>query len=279
MHELRQKYRVVDLLKVVALPKSSFYHWDSRRCAPDKHAQTKELISKIYAEHRGRYGYRRIASELQQRGVRMHQNTVQRLMGQLGLKSLQRVKKYRSYKGSVGLTAPNVLDRQFVASGPNEKWVTDVTEFKVGDEKLYLSPIKDLFNGEIVSYTMGSRPTFELVTSMLKKALRRLDRHSKPLVHSDQGWQYQMPGFKKMLDDRDLEQSMSRKGNCHDNASMESFFAVLKAECFHGAKFSSIGDLKKELVAYVKYYNHDRISLGLGGLSPVQYRLQHARDQ
>ena len=264
---------------MVSLPRSSFYHWDKRRCAPDKYAGAKELIQSIYDEHRGRYGYRRIACVLRQRGVNMHQNTVQRLMGQLGLKSLQRQKTYRSYKGEIGETAPHSLDRQFAATTPNEKWVTDVTEFKVGDEKLFFSPIKDLYNGEIIAYTMGPRPTFDLVTSMLKKALRKLDKKCKPLVHSDQGWQYQMSAFRKLLMDRDLEQSMSRKGNCYDNASMESFFAVLKTECFYTTKFESIDELKKELVAYIRYYNRERITLGLGGMSPVQYRLQHTKAQ
>jgi len=149
----------------------------------------------------------------------------------------------------------------------------------VGDEKLFFSPIKDLFNGEIISYTMGSRPTFDLVTSMLKKALRKLGGGSKPILHSDQGWQYQMPAFQKMLAERELKQSMSRKGNCYDNAAMESFFAVMKTECFYTTKFKSIDDLKKELVTYVRYYNHERITLGLGGLSPVQYRLLHTKAQ
>lgn len=277
MHELRQKYPVVKLLTVVDLPKSSFYHWDEARQRPDKYAKLKERIKAIYDKHKGRYGYRRIACALQQQGEAIHQNTVQRLMGKLGLKSLQRVKKYKSYRGEVGRTAPNVLQRQFDASQPNERWVTDITEFKVGDQKLYFSPIKDLFNGEIVAYTMGSRPVSELVTDMLKKGLRKLKPNDRPLLHSDQGWQYQMPGYRKMLDNRELVQSMSRKGNCHDNASMESFFAVLKSECFRLGKFRSIDELKKELVQFIRYYNYDRIKLGLGGLSPVQYRLQHAK--
>ncbi len=268
-----------DLLKVVSLAKSSFYHWDKRRLAPDKYARTKGLIKAIYDEHRGRYGYRRIASVLQQEGIQMHQNTVQRLMGQLGLKSLQRPKKYKSYQGEVGQVAPNILNRKFSASKPNEKWVTDVTEFKVGDEKLFLSPIKDLYNGEIIAYTMGPRPTFALITSMMKRGFRKLGKHANPLVHSDQGWQYQQPAFQKMLSDRALEQSMSRKGNCYDNAAMESFFAVMKSEWFHTKKFSSIEELKKELKAYIRYYNRDRITLGLGGLSPIQYRLKHAQAQ
>jgi transposase InsO family protein len=275
VHELRHKYPVVALLKVVALPKSVFYYWDKARQRPDKHAQAKQLIKAIFDRHKGRYGYRRVALELRNRGEQLHANTVQRLMQQLDLKSVQRRKKYTSYKGGAGVTAPNLLDRQFAARNPNEKWTTDITEFKVGDQKLYFSPVKDLFNGEIVAYTMDTRPMFGLVTSMLKKAMRKLRHGDKPLLHSDQGWHYQMQGYRKMLSDRDLVQSMSRKGNCYDNASMESFFAVMKSECFHTQKFNSIEQLKKELVAYVRYYNRERISVALDGLSPVEYRLRH----
>jgi putative transposase len=276
VHELRRQYPVAVLVKVVDLAKSSFYEWDKARQREDKHGDVKDRIKAIYNHHKGRYGYRRIAYALQQEGAKIHQNTVQRLMTQLGLKSLQRPKKYKSFRGEVGRTAPNELQRQFNASKPNEKWVTDITEFKVGDQKLYFSPIKDLYNGEIVTYTMSTRPMLELVTDMMKKGIRKLKRADKPMLHSDQGWHYQMPGFRKLLDDRDLVQSMSRKGNCHDNASMESFFGVMKSECFHLMKFDTIDQLKQELIAYVKYYNFERISLVLGGLSPVQYRRQHA---
>jgi putative transposase len=275
VHELRPKYPVVKLLKVVNLAKSVFYYREEARQKPDKHAAVKELIKTIFHHHKGRYGYRRIAQELHNRGQQLHENTVLRLMKELGLKSAQRRKKYVSYKGEIGGTAPNVLNREFKATQPHEKWATDITEFKVGDDKLYFSPIKDMFNGEIVAYTMGTRPVFDLVTSMLKKAVRKLGKGEKPLLHSDQGWQYQMQSYRKMLSDREIVQSMSRKGNCYDNAAMESFFAVLKTECFHLQKFKSIDQLKKELVAYVRYYNHERISGALGGLSPVQYRLRH----
>jgi transposase InsO family protein len=275
VHELRHKYPVVALLKVVALPKSVFYYWDKVRQKPDKHAETKQRIKAIFDQHKGRYGYRRIALELRNRGQQLHANTVQRLMQKLDLKSLQRRKKYNSYKGEVGVTAPNLLDRKFTATKPNQKWATDITEFKVGDKKIYFSPVKDLFNGEIVAYSMNTKPQFDLVKSMLRKALRKLGKNDKPLLHSDQGWHYRMQGFRKMLSDHDVVQSMSRKANCYDNASMESFFAVLKSECFHTQKFKTIDQLKKELVAYVRYYNHQRISLALDGLSPVQYRLRH----
>lgn len=277
MHELRQKYPVVTLLKIVNLPKSNFYYWDNARQRPDTHEHIKQLIKATFDAHKGRYGYRRVASALVQAGKKIHANTVQRLMQETGLKSIQRVKRYKSYKGKVGTVAPNVLKREFVADKPNQKWVTDITEFKLGQIKLYFSPIKDLFNGEIIAYSLNTRPVFTLVTSMLKKAQKALGKGEKPMLHSDQGWQYQMKEYCKMLSDADMQQSMSRKGNCYDNASMESFFGTLKSECFHNHKFDSIKELKKTIVDYVKYYNHDRIKIGLGGMSPVQYRLRHAK--
>lgn len=195
-------------------------------------------------------------------------------MAELGLKSLVRSKKYKSYKGEAGRTAPNILKRRFKASRPNEKWVTDVTEFKVAGEKLYLSPVLDLHNGEIIAYEMAERPMFEMVSSMTMKALARLGPNDRPILHSDQGWQYQMPAYRCMLEERQVVQSMSRKGNCHDNAAMESFFAVLKTEFFHLNKFKSIAQLKEGVSEYIHYYNHERIKMKLGGLSPVQYRTQ-----
>jgi putative transposase len=277
VHELRQSYPVVALLKVVGLPRSSFYAWDVARKVPDKYAQAKDLIKKIYDEHRACYGYRRIKVALSERGIDLHENTVRRLMGLLNLKSLQRVKRYKSFKGNVGVVAPNLLQRDFSASSLNQKWVTDVTEFKVGEEKIYLSTIKDLFNREIVAYEMSSRPTMEMVNSMLKKALAKLGAGQTPTLHSDQGWHYQMPDYRKLLSDHNVLQSMSRKGNCLDNASMESFFAVLKTECFHKHKFADIKALKATINKYIQYYNTQRISMVLGGLTPLQYRAKHTQ--
>jgi putative transposase len=232
----------------------------------------------VFEEHKGWYGYRRITYALESLGVHLHSNTVLGLMRKLGLKSVQRVKKFSTFKrGKVSVVANNDLNREFTASRPNEKWVTDVTEFKVGGEKLYFSPIKDLFNGEIVAFTMNTKPVFDMVKSMLKKAICKLGKDDKPMLHSDQGWQYQMQEYRTMLAARDIKQSMSRRGNCHDNASMESFFGVLKSECFYTRKFTSIDELKKELVAYVRYYNYKRISLRLDGQSPVQYRRRAAQ--
>ena len=190
------------------------------------------------------------------------------------LKSRIRAVKYRSYKGQVGKIADNILQRQFEADKPNQKWVTDVTEFKVGSEKLYLSPIMDLFNGEIIAFQTQRRPMFGLVKDMLKEAVNKLKPSEKPIVHSDQGWQYQMAHYQRQLSEKGLIQSMSRKGNCLDNASMESFFGILKSESFYGEKFKTVDDLEQTVKEYIHYYNHERIKVKLKGLSPVEYRKQ-----
>jgi putative transposase len=262
------------LLKMAGLARSTFYYQQKALQAADKYAPLKARIRALFEQHKGRYGYRRITAAIRQMGELINHKTVQRLMRQLQLKSLVRLKKYRSYKGLVGRIAPNILQRQFDAQRPNQKWVTDVTEFNVGGQKLYLSPVMDLYNGEIVAYQTARRPVFEMVTNMLKKAFARLALNDKPILHSDQGWQYQMPGYRYLLNQRAINQSMSRKGNCLDNAAMESFFGTLKSEFFYLNKFSSVDDLQAGLERYIHYYNHDRIKLKLKGLSPVQYRTQ-----
>jgi putative transposase len=259
---------------VAGLARSTFYYQYKALGKVDKHAPIKCQIQAIYAQHRGRYGYRRVTATIRQMGLMINHKRVQRLMGQLQLKSLVRPKKYRSYKGPVGQVAPNLLKREFTANRVNEKWVTDVTEFKVAGEKLYLSPVMDLYNGEIVAFETAKRPEFNLVSMMLNKALTRLKPQEKPMLHSDQGWHYQMPAYRRTLVESGLTQSMSRKANCLDNAAMESFFGTLKSEYFYLNKFASVDELQAGLKQYIHYYNHDRIKLKLKGLSPVQYRTQ-----
>ncbi len=240
----------------------------------DPDARLKDRIRSIYDRHRGRYGYRRITMQIRQEGEPVNHKKVQRLMQTMGLKSLVRPKKYRSYRGQMHTDVPNVLQRQFEAEQPNQRWVTDVTEFNLRGEKLYLSPVLDLYNGEIVAYQTSRRPAFTMVSTMLKNAIGKLADNDRPLLHSDQGWQYQMPAYRLQLDARQITQSMSRKGNCLDNAAMESFFGTLKSEFFHLTRFESIEQLRQGIHRYIHYYNHERIKLKLKGSSPVQYRTQ-----
>lgn len=259
------------------LAKSTYYYHKLALAQPDSDESLKERITTVFHEHKGRYGYRRITAILQKE-LTINHKKVQRIMQMLNLKSLVRPKRYQSYKGQVGKIAKNILKRNFKATKPNQKWVTDVTEFKVKGEKLYLSPILDLYNQEIISYEISKSAHYGLVGKMLNKALDHLKLHKKErkklILHSDQGWQYQMKQYQQSLKDHNVRQSMSRKGNCYDNAVIENFFGVLKSECFHVKKFESIDQLEKEIHEYIDYYNHDRIKLKLKGLSPIEYRNQ-----
>jgi len=238
---------------------------------PDRDAELKMEIKSIYHEHDGRYGYRRIRDELTLRGKKVNHKKIQRIMKELGIKCLVRMKKYKSYRGTVGKIAPNLLDRKFTTDAPNKKWVTDITEFKMFGEKLYLSPVLDLFNGEIISYTIGSRPTYTLVSKMLEMALNRLPEDHQLLLHSDQGWHYQMKHYHHTLKSKGIKQSMSRKGNCYDNAVIENFFGIMKSEFLYFKDFDSVDHFKEELEMYIAYYNTKRIKAKYK-MSPVQYR-------
>jgi putative transposase len=271
--ELRHQHNLKDLLFVAQLARSTFYYQKDALQATDKYVDVKSRIRTIFDQHKGRYGYRRILCTLRSEGRILNHKTVRRLMHTLGLRCRTRVKKYRSYRGEIGLAAPNILARQFYAPCPNQKWVTDVTEFNVHGRKLYLSPIMDLYNGEIVAFESSTRPLFTMVESMLKKAFGRVGRPGL-ILHSDQGWQYRMPSYRNLLKSQAMTQSMSRRGNCLDNASMESFFATLKSELYYIETFKSIEHLKAEIANYIWYYNHERIKLCLNGLSPVAYRMK-----
>ena len=261
------------LVEFAEIKRSTYYDLVKKMNRPDPDAELKAEIQAIYNEHEGRYGYRRIRDELANRGKKVNHKKVQRIMKALGLKCLVRMKKYKSYKGTVGKIAPNILDRSFTAEAPNEKWVTDITEFKLFGEKLYLSPVLDLFNGEIITYTIGSRPTYSLVSEMLEKALERLPEKHQLLMHSDQGWHYQMKQYRHALESRGIVQSMSRKGNCYDNSVMENFFGIMKSEFLYLKEFESVEQFKLELENYITYYNTKRLKAKLK-MSPVQYRTQ-----
>ena len=185
-----------------------------------------------------------------------------------------RMKKYRSYKGEVGKIAPNLLQRNFKAEKANQKWTTDITEFSLFGTKLYLSPILDMYNGEIISYSISNSPVLNQVMDMLDKAFAKIPDNTQLIFHSDQGWQYQHKAYQQRLKDKGIRQSMSRKGNCLDNAVMENFFGLLKSELLYLREFSSLEEFQIELEKYIDYYNNKRIKSKLKGLSPVQYRIQ-----
>ena len=189
-----------------------------------------------------------------------------------------RSRKYSSYKGKVGKVSDNVVDREFKANKPNELWLTDITEFriKVEEKKLYLSPILDVYNSEIVSYTLSYHPTIALTNTMLGNALRKTKDKNGLTIHSDQGFHYQHSSWTNKLEKMNITQSMSRKGSCLDNSPMENFFGILKQEMFYGEYFKNYDHLISEIEKYIKWYNEDRIKTKLNGMSPVMYRLHSA---
>jgi len=254
------------------MARSTFYYHTARQGLSDGYDELRKRIKEIYGDHYGRYGYRRITMQLREEDIVVNHKTVEKLMRQLGLKSLVRKVRYRSYKGDVGRIAPNELKRDFKADKPNEKWLTDVTQVNIKGKKIYLSPILDVFNGEIITYTISDRPDLKMVIGMLKKAFKRKKPTDELMLHSDQGWHYQHATYRKMLQNEGVKQSMSRKGNCLDNAMMESFFGIMKSELLYLQEFETVKHFKTELVKYIDYYNNKRIKLRLKGKSPVQYR-------
>lgn len=207
-------------------------------------------------------------------GLNLSGKTVLKLMRQENRQSKVRQKKYRSFKGEVGLAAPNLLNRDFSATRPNQKWATDVTEFKVLGQKQYFSPVIDLFNGEVISFELSASPAMPLISKMLDKAVLQLPKGQSPILHSDQGWQYRHWQYQKTLKRFGITQSMSRKGNCLDNAVAENFFGHFKEEFLRQRQFKSLTEFKAELDHYIHWFNHERIQLRLKGLSPVDYRTQ-----
>ena len=277
-------------MKVLELSKSSYYYTVKVLERDDEDSEIKERITSIYNENKGRYGYRRITLVLKSQGETINHKRVKRLMKVLGLFGITPKAKYRSYKGDMNGTVKNLLldkkvdegnhkttyERNFKTTGCNQKWATDVSEFHISSGKLYLSPIIDMHNGEIVSFDISYSPNYVQITNMLDQAFSRFGNLEGLIMHSDQGWQYQMPQYHKSLRDKGILQSMSRKGNCLDNSVMENFFGKMKNEMFYGHEyeFESLEHLKKEMEEYITYYNEKRIKVKLKGLTPLQYRNQ-----
>ena len=254
------------------MARSTYYYHEARLDNNDGYDDLRKRICSIYYEHHGRYGYRRITMELRNEGITVNHKTVLKLMKRMDLKARMKTRHYRSYRGEVGRIAPNIINRDFSAPAPDRKWATDITEVKINEKKLYLSPVLDMFNGEIISYTISYHPDLKMVTSMLDKAFRKHKDISGLIIHSDQGWHYQNIRYQMMLKDRGIIQSMSRKGNCLDNSMMEKFFGIMKNELLYTQTWNSVEQFAMELVRYIKYYNNKRIKLRLNGKSPVQYR-------
>ncbi len=255
-----------------------------------KNDEIMNVIIEIFYIHKERYGYRRIALELINRGFTVNHKKVKRLMFVMGLYAKTPKAKYKSYKGDMSGRAKNLLlekvldeeshktyyKRNFNTTKCNEVWSTDVSEFHIAAGKLYLSPILDLHNREIVSFNISKSPNFEQIKDMLTKVFDKHDKLEGLKFHSDQGWQYQMKDYHKILKQKRIQQSMSRKGNCLDNSPRENFFGKMKNEMFYGYEytFETLENSKIAMEEYIEYYNTQRITAKLKGLTPVQYRNQ-----
>jgi len=244
----------------------------------DPDQEIKSLIHTICEENEWSCGYRRVRDHLRNIGHQVNHKKVQRIMREenlLCVKFGRKSRKYNAYKGTVGKVAKNLINRRFHTNICHQKLTTDITEFKCLDEKkLYLNPILDMFNGEILSYGISMSPTVELVLDPLEEALEIVkDSKYRTTIHSDQGWHYQHDKWVKRLKNYKVFQSMSRKGNCADNAPMESFFGILKQEMYHGEKLCTFDELKRRIENYIVYYNNKRIKTKLAGMSPTEYRI------
>lgn len=238
----------------------------------DKYKKIKPKIIELFDKNKKTYGYRRITAELHKLGYIINHKTVLKLMNSLGLFCCVRMKKYNSYKGEVGKIAPNILNRNFKADKPNQKWVTDISEISFCGQKTYVSVILDLYNREIISYDLNDHANMMQINHTLEEAFRKIPDNTKLILHSDQGWQYQQKSYRNKLIAKGIQQSMSRKATCHDNAVVENFFSILKTELLYIREFTSMEEIKMELIDYIKYYNNDRIKQSLNWLSPVNYR-------
>ncbi|ONI45756.1 transposase [Candidatus Epulonipiscioides gigas] len=263
------------LLKIAKIPRSTYYEIRNRQDKDIKNIDIISEIKDIAIKNKMLYGYRRITLELKNRGFNVNHKKVLRLMKKEGLLAITRRKrKYSSYKGTIGKIANNHIKRDFEVTGPNQKWFTDVTEFNLKGEKLYLSPILDAYGRYIVSYNVSKTADLKQIKDMLEKALKDKADYSGLVFHSDQGWQYQHNSYQKVLSSYGIIQSMSRKGNSIDNGLMEGFFGIMKSEMFYNKEniYKSIDELTIAIDKYMNYYNNERIKVKLKGLTPNQFR-------
>jgi putative transposase len=273
---LKDRYSQSQLLNYTAFPRSSYYYGLAKQQQADKYETLREMIQRIFLENHCAYGYRRIWAELRKRGCIVSEKVVRRLMADEGLQiAWQKKRHYRSYQGEVSPAVDNLLERDFQADKPNEKWLTDITEFHIPAGKVYLSPIIDCFDGLVVSWALSTTPDAALANRSLKQAIETL-KDETPIVHSDRGGHYRWPDWIRLMDSHHLIRSMSKKGCSPDNAACEGFFGRLKNECFYHAKFAlhTTAAFMTYIDEYIQWYNQKRIKQSLDYLSPVEYRQQ-----
>ena len=272
---VKDHYSLPLLLKTLGLSRSSYYYQKAIERREDKYKGLREKISILFNENDKRYGYRRINGLLKRSGLTVSEKVVRRIMKEDSLiVKVRKRKKYSSYKGEISPSVPNLIQRDFHADRPNEKWLTDITEFALPDGKVYLSSIVDCFDGMIPAWTIGTSPDAELVNTMLEKGLAQLSQNEHPVIHSDRGCHYRWPGWISRMENAGLTRSMSRKGYSPDNAACEGLFGRIKNEMFYNHSWNgvSIPEFIQILDDYLNWYNKERIKVSLGNKSPVEYR-------
>ena len=272
---LKNKYSLPELLSALHCPRSSYYYQQKRAKKQDKYSHVKEKIKDIFESNHRCYGYRRIYAALKKEGLRLSEKVIRHLMKQVGVQGVNRKKtSYSSYQGEITPAVPNLLKRDFHANRPNEKWLTDITEFAIPAGKVYLSPIIDCFDGMPVCWSIGTSPNAELTNGMLDKAISLLKVGEHPVVHTDRGCHYRWPGWISRMDAAHLHRSMSKKGCSPDNSACEGFFGRIKTEMFYGVSWLnvSIEEFIHTVEDYMVWYREKRIKISLGGLSPLEYR-------
>ena len=261
--ELREKYSLKMLLQIAGISKSTFFY--EKKHLNDKRLKDEPILKEtqdIFNHSNGKYGYPRITIELQNRGYNINEKRVARIMRENNIRAAKKKRRYNSYKGTVGKIAPNILNRDFSTTEPYQKLGTDVTVFITPHGKLYLSPVIDFHTREILSYDLSEHPNMKQIRRMLEKLIKDHGEHLEgAIMHSDQGWQYQMLYYRKFLQEHKIVQSMSRKGNCLDNSPTENFFGRLKTDMYYDKEYSfkSLSELKRNIRRYIRYYNEERI--------------------
>ena len=272
---LKDKYSLPKLCAKLEISRSSYYYQEAALRAEDKYCEVRNKVIRLFHDNRDIYGYRKIHQLLKHEGITVSEKIVRRIMKEESLAvTVRKKRKYNSYRGELSEAPENLINRDFHADKPNEKWLTDITEFSIKAGKVYLSPIIDCLDGMPVSWKIGTSPNAELVNTMLKDAINTLSPGEKPLIHSDRGCHYRWPEWIRIINNAGLTRSMSKKGCSPDNAACEGFFGHLKNEMFYNRNWDNctIPELIQEIDSYIRWYRTDRIKSTLGGLSPLQYR-------
>ena len=272
---LKNKYSLPNLCRKLCISRSSYYYQEKAIHAEDKYHDIRTKICELFRNNYDAFGYRKIYALLKREGTTLSEKVVRRIMREEGLVvKVHRRRKYNSYKGEISPAVENLINRDFHADKPNQKWLTDITEFSIEAGKVYLSPIIDCLDGMPVSWTVGTSPNAKLANTMLEQAIKTLKPGEHPIVHSDRGCHYRWPDWIKIMEDAKLTRSMSKKGCSPDNSACEGFFGHLKMEMFYGRNWSNstLDDLIQAINKYMNWYRTSRIKSTLGGLSPLEYR-------